>query len=124
MAHSSSIIKVVFIVAVAVSGCTQSRSGPSLAMEIQQNVDNRATLSCDDVEAHYRVAQGVRAGLDLKRYRGHILRELTGWSAPAMSLSDARTFSAHSAQLLRKELASRCPKHKVTGKEDIVYIPS
>lgn len=107
-----------------VSGCTQQRRGPPLAKEISQNVANRANLSCDDVEAHYRIAQGVRTALDIAKYRPHILQELPGWSAPAMPLNEARTFSEHSAQLLRDELSSRCPKHRITGREDIVYIPS
>lgn len=117
-------ILTIFFVLWAVTGCTHPTSGPSLAVEIQQNVDNRSSLSCDDVEAHYRVAQGVRTGLELQKYRKSILRELAGRAAPAMGLGEARTFSGRAAGLLRQELSRRCPQHKVTGKEDIVYIPS
>ncbi len=115
---------VIVISALVVTGCAEQRRGPPLAAEIQKNVDARASLSCDDAEAHYRVAKGVHTALDIAKYRGHILRELPGWSAPAMSLGEARTFSAHSAKLLREELTRRCPKHRITGREDIVYIPS
>ena len=115
---------VIILSALVVAGCAEQKREAPLAAEIQKNVDTRASLSCDDVEAHYRVAQGVRTALDIPKYRGHILRELPGWSAPAMGLSEARTFSARSAKLLREELTQRCPKHRITGREDIVYIPS
>ena len=107
-----------------VAGCAAQRRGPPLAAEIEKNVANRARISCGDVEAHYRVAQGVRTALDIAKYRRTLLRELPGWSAPAMSLSDARSFSARSARLLREELTRRCPQNRITGREDIVYIPS
>jgi len=106
------------------AGCAEKRRGPPLAEEISKNVANRKNLSCDDVESHYRIAQGVRTALDIPKYRGHILRELPGWSAPTMRLGEARFFSANAAKLLREELTLRCPKHRITGKEDIVYIPS
>lgn len=111
-------------VSLFVAGCAQQSVGLSLSREIGTSVANRASLSCDDVEAYYRIAQGVRTALDIPKYRGHILRELPGWSSPTMKLSDARTFSARSASLLRQELNRRCPKNRITGKEDIVYIPS
>jgi len=113
-----------FVLLLSVAGCAGQRRGPPLALEIQQSVDSRASVSCDDVEANYRIAQGVRTALEIKKFRGHILRELPGWSAPAMPLSEARSFSARSARLLRQELNRRCPGHRITGREDIVYIPS
>jgi len=113
-----------FVLVLGIAGCAEQRRGPPLALEIQQTVDARASVSCDDVEANYRIAQGVRTALDIAKYRGHILRELPGWSAPPMPLSAARAFSARSAKLLRQELNRRCPEHRITGREDIVYIPS
>ncbi len=114
----------IVVVVGIISGCAEQRRGPPLAQEIDQYVALRATSSCDDIEANYRVAKGVRAALDIKKYRGHVLRELPGWSAAPMKLSDARAFSARSARLLREELTRRCPQHRITGREDIVYIPS
>ena len=114
----------IVLTAVIMASCADQRHGPPLADEIQKNVASRASISCDDVEAHYRIAEGVRAGLEIQKYRGHILRELTGWSAPPMKLSEARSFSSQSAQLLRDELKRRCPKNRISGNEDIVYIPS
>jgi hypothetical protein len=106
------------------TACTTQKRGTPLAVDIEQYVATRASGSCDDVEANYRIAQGVRTALDIPKYRGTLLRELPGWSAPTMSLSDARSFSSRSARLLREELSRRCPKNRITGREDIVYIPS
>ncbi len=114
---------VVFISLVAV-GCTAQKRGTPLTVEIEQSVAARANVSCDDVEASYRIAQGVRTALDITKYRGTLLRELPGWSAPTMSLNEARSFSSRAAGILREELTRRCPKNQITGREDIVYIPS
>jgi len=116
-------LTVVFIASVA-SACAAQKRGTPLVVEIEQSVAVRASVSCDDVEANYRIAQGVRTALDIAKYRGTLLRELPGWSAPTMSLSQARSFSSRSARLLREELTRRCPQNRVTGREDIVYIPS
>jgi len=117
-------LTLIFSAGLIVAGCAAQRRGPPLAAEIEKNVANRARVSCSDVEAHYRVAQGVRTALEINKYRGTLLRELPGWSAPTMSLSKARSFSARSARLLREELSRRCPQNRITGREDIVYIPS
>lgn len=116
-------LTVVFI-GLIVAACAQQRRGPPLAVEIEKYVATRASVSCDDVEAHYRIAQGVRTALDIPKYRGDLLRELPGWSAPTMALSEARLLSERSANLLRDELSRRCPAQRITGREDIVYIPS
>jgi len=116
-------LAVVFI-AIFVAGCAAQNRGTPLAVDIENSVAMRASVSCDDVEANYRIAQGVRTALEIPKYRGNILRELPGWSAPTMRLSEARSFSSRSAKLLREELTRRCPKHRITGREDIVYIPS
>lgn len=106
------------------AGCAKPRKITPLAVEIGQSVAARAGASCDDVEANYRIAQGVRTALEIPKYRRHILQELPGWSSPSMKLSEARALSSRSAKLLRDELANRCPKNRITGREDIVYIPS
>ena len=114
----------IILIGLIVAGCAQQRRGQPLALDIEQYVTTRASVSCDDVEAHYRVAQGVRTALDIPKYRKKLLRELPGWSAPTMDLSQARSLSGNSAKLLREELSRRCPKNRIIGREDIVYIPA
>ncbi len=123
MLPRSSILAIVFV-GLIVTSCAQQRRGQPLALDIEQYVATRASVSCGDVEAHYRIAQGVRTALDIPKYRRKILRELPGWSAPTMDLSEARSLSENSAQLLREELDRRCPENRITGREDIVYIPA
>jgi len=123
MLPRSSILAIVFV-GLIVTSCAQQRRGQPLALDIEQYVATRASVSCRDVEAHYRIAQGVRTALDIPKYRRKILRELPGWSAPTMDLSEARSLSENSAQLLREELDRRCPENRITGREDIVYIPA
>jgi len=123
MLPRSSVLAIVFV-GLIVTSCAQQRRGQPLALDIEQYVATRASVSCGDVEAHYRIAQGVRTALDIPKYRRKILRELPGWSAPTMDLSEARSLSENSAQLLREELDRRCPENRITGREDIVYIPA
>ncbi len=123
MVPHPSFLMIVFI-GLVVAGCAQQQRGQPLALDIEQYVATRASVSCGDVEAHYRVAQGVRTALDIPKYRRKLLRELPGWSAPTMDLGEARSMSENSAKLLREELNNRCPKNRITGREDIVYIPA
>ena len=116
---------IVLGVLVLISGCIPKKSTeiPALAPDITKWVAERQATKCENLEPRYRIAQGVRGALKVKRYRPALLQELTGSGNAPMTYAKAISFSARSARLLRAEMDRRCPNQKIKSREQIVYIP-
>lgn len=111
------------IAAVALAGCLAGPKVAPLAPDMRKWVAERGQTSCSNLQPRYRIAAGVRTSLGLPQYRAAVLREMSGSGAPSMGYDQALALSGRTAQLLDSEIRRRCPKQRIKGKEDIVYVP-
>ena len=106
-----------------VAGCLAGPKVAPLAPDMRKWIAERGQTSCTNLQPRYRIAAGVRTSLGLPQYRAAVLREMSGSGAPTMGYDQALALSGRTAQLLDSEIRRRCPKQRIKGKEDIVYVP-
>lgn len=114
----------IVLVLMGLAACqTTNPQAAALAPDMRKWTAERGQTSCTSLQPKYRIAAGVKASLGLPQYRAAVLAEMSGAGQPVMNYKEALALSTNTAKVLQAEIRRRCPKQRVRGKEEIVYVP-
>ena len=113
----------VLVMSAVLAACQSGPTIAPLAPDMRKWIAERGETSCSSLQPKYRIAAGVRTSIGLPQYRAAVLDEMSGSGRPPMKQDEALALSSNAAKLLKAEISRRCPKQRVKGKEDIVYVP-
>ena len=116
-------LSAVVLMSAVLLGCQTGPKVAPLAPDMRKWIAERGQTSCTSLQPKYRIAAGVRTSIGLPQYRAAVLEEMSGSARAPMKQDEALALSSNAAKLLKAEIRRRCPKQRVKGKEDIVYVP-